>query len=161
VPAAGAGCYTDRMKKILVPVDFSSVTDRVVDETEALARAFEGKVSLLNVVQPPAVATAEYALPVEVIQEAMNVTDKSARDKLAKFEARFRAAGLNCETDVLVGQPVAVILEQAAKTGADYIVMGSHGHGKLYDFLVGSTASGVLKKARCAVIILPTEYHHR
>jgi nucleotide-binding universal stress UspA family protein len=63
---------------------------------------------------------------------------------------------LACETVVLVGQPVAVILEQARKIGADYIVMGSHGHGKLYDFLVGSTASGILKKARCGVIILPS-----
>jgi len=149
------------MKTLLVPVDFSSVTERVIDEAAGLARAFAGKVNLINVVQPPAVATAEYALPVEVIQEAMNVTDKAARDKLAKFAARFREAGLECETEVLVGQPVAIILEQAAKTNASYILMGSHGHGKLYDFLVGSTASGILKKARCGVIILPSETHHR
>jgi nucleotide-binding universal stress UspA family protein len=38
---------------------------------------------------------------------------------------------------------------------ADYVIMGSHGHGKLYDFLVGSTASGIIKKATCGVIIVP------
>jgi nucleotide-binding universal stress UspA family protein len=148
------------MKRFLVPVDFSAVTGQVIDDALGFARAFGGKVSLLHVVQPPAVATAEYALPVEVIQQAMNVTDKAARGKLAKFTVKFGDAGVACETDVLVGQPVAVILEQATKTGADYIVMGSHGHGKLYDFLVGSTASGVLKKARCGVIILPSERKH-
>jgi len=50
---------------------------------------------------------------------------------------------------------VPLIREAAAKSGADFILMGSHGHGKLYDFLVGSTASGVIKKARCGVIIIP------
>ena len=144
------------MKTFLVPVDFSAVTEKVIDDSVGLARAFGGNVNLLYVVQPPAVATAEYALPAEVIQEAMNVTDRSARDKLAKYAGRFRNAGLACETAVVVGQPVEIILEQSRKLGADYIVMGSHGHGKLYDFLVGSTASGVLKKARCAVIILPS-----
>jgi nucleotide-binding universal stress UspA family protein len=149
------------MKNFLVPIDFSAVTDQVIDETVSLARACGGKVNLLNVVQPPAVATAEYALPVEVIQEALNVTDKAAREKLAKYAGKYTEAGIACETEVLVGQPVALILEQAAKVHADYIVMGSHGHGKLYDFLVGSTASGILKKTKCGVIILPSEGKHR
>lgn len=144
------------MKSFLVPVDFSAVTEKVIEDSVGLARAFGGSSTLLHVVQPPAVATAEYALPAEVIHEAMNVTDKAAREKLAAFASRFKSTGLACETVVLVGQPVAVILEQARKIGADYIVMGSHGHGKLYDFLVGSTASGILKKARCGVIILPS-----
>ena len=143
------------MKTLLVPVDFSAVTDSVIDASVDLARAFGGNLSLLHVVQPPAVATAEYALPAEVIREAVDVTDRMAREKLARQEARCRAAGVACETNVVVGQPVTVILEQARQLKADFVVMGSHGHGKLYDLLVGSTASGVLKRARCAVIILP------
>lgn len=49
----------------------------------------------------------------------------------------------------------AVILDEAAKHHADFVIMGSHGHGKLYDFLVGSTASGLIKQARCGVIVIP------
>lgn len=149
------------MKNLLVPLDFSAVTERVVEDAVGLARAFDGKVILVHVVQQPAIATAEYALPAEVIQEAIDATEKAARDKLAKYAAKIGDAGIACETVVLVGLPVTHILEQARKARVDYIVMGSHGHGKLYDFLVGSTASGVIKKARCGVIILPSEDKHR
>ena len=44
---------------------------------------------------------------------------------------------------------------EAVTCGADYIVMGSHGHTPLYDLLVGTTTHGVLKNARCPVVIVP------
>ena len=149
------------MKTFLVPVDFSPVTEDVIDNAIAFARAFAGgKVVLLNVVQPPVVATTEYALPVEIIQEALDVTEKSAREKLDRYSVMFREAGLQAETKVLIGPPVTHILEEADRCKADYILIGSHGHGRLYDFLVGSTASGIIKKARCGIVILPPEDKH-
>ena len=145
------------MKTFLVPVDFSPVTEDVIGNAITFARAFGGKVTLLHVVQPPVVATTEYALPVEIIQEALDVTEKSARDKLARYSDLFREARLEAEVRVLIGPPVTHILEEAARIKADYILMGSHGHGRLYDFLVGSTASGIIKRARCGIVILPPE----
>jgi nucleotide-binding universal stress UspA family protein len=35
--------------------------------------------------------------------------------------------------------------------------MGSHGHGALYNLLVGGTASGVIQKSPCPVVIVPTQ----
>lgn len=142
------------MKTFLVPVDFSAVTDDVVDTAVTFARAFEGKVNLIHVVQPP-VVTSEFALPVEVLQEAMQAGEKAAKQKLEDFVELFRHADIACEARVVHGPPVTMIREEAERVKADYIVMGSHGHGKLYDFLVGSTASGVMKKAKCGLIIIP------
>ena len=53
------------------------------------------------------------------------------------------------------GSPIFRIAEEAKALKADYIVIGSHGHGAFYDLLVGSTTSGVLKKASCAVVVVP------
>ncbi len=145
------------MKTFLVPVDFSAVSEAVIDTAVSMARAFEGKVLLLHVVQPPVVVTGEYALPVEVMQEAMTAGENSAKEKLAVYDGMFRTAGIDCQFSVRHGPPVQIILEEAARTKADYILMGSHGHGKLYDFLVGSTASGVIKRAKCGIIIVPPE----
>ncbi|MBI2516576.1 MAG: universal stress protein [Opitutae bacterium] len=148
------------MKTFLVPVDFSPVTDEVIDSAVGFARAFGGKVILVHVVQPPVVATAEYALPVEVIQEAMDANEKAAKTKLTAFSEMFRTANIACEVKVLIGPPVTLIREEAEKNKVDYILMGSHGHGKLYDFLVGSTASGIIKRAKCGVIIIPPADKH-
>ncbi len=143
------------MKTFLVPVDFSSITERVVDSALAFARAFGGRVVLLHIVQTPVIATAEYALPAEVIQEAVTVSKGASQKKLAGYTELFQQAGIECTSKTLIGAPVPLIRDEAAKANADFVIMGSHGHGKLYDFLVGSTASGIIKKTKCGVIIIP------
>ena len=142
------------MKTFLVPIDFSAVTEDVIDTAVSFARAFAGKVALIHVVQPP-VVTSEFALPVEVLQEAIAAGERAATAKLDGFVARFRTAGIECEAIVRHGPPVTMIREEAERVKADYVIMGSHGHGKLYDFLVGSTASGVMKRAKCGIVIVP------
>lgn len=142
------------MKTFLVPIDFSAVTEEVIDTAVSFARAFDGKVALIHVVQPP-VVTSEFALPVEVLQEAISSGERAAKTKLDGYVEMLRNAGLACEAKVSHGPPVTMIREEAARVKADYVIMGSHGHGKLYDFLVGSTASGVMKKATCGIIIVP------
>ena len=142
------------MKTFLVPVDFSAVSEDIIDTAVTFARAFGGRICLLNVVQPP-IVTSEYALPIAVLEEALVAAEKAAARKLADYAAVCRKAGLDCTSLVRQGPPVRVINEEADRLKADFIIMGSHGHGKLYDLLVGSTASGVLKRAKCGVIILP------
>ena len=144
------------MKTFLVPIDFSSITEMVIDSAMGFARAFNGKVVLLHIVQTPVIATSEYALPAEVVQEAVTVSRTASQKKLSVYTKLFQEAGIGCDSKTLVGAPVSLIRNEAANCGADFVIMGSHGHGKLYDFLVGSTASGVLKKAKCGVIVIPT-----
>ncbi len=154
--ACGQSGYNRTMKIFLLPVDFSAVTEDIIDETVAFARAIGGRVQLLHVVQLP-VITSEFALPPEALQSAVANAEKSAEKRLSKYVEIFRTAGIEAHAKIAVGQPVYVILDEAVTGKADYIVMGSHGHGRVYDLLVGSTTSGVLKRARCGVIILPPE----
>ncbi len=142
------------MKTFLAPIDFSAVTEDVINTAITFARAFSGRVVLINVVQPP-VVTSEFGLPVEVIQEAVTSAKNVAQTKLDDCLATLNAAQIPSEGRVTHGPSVTLILEEAQSCGADYIIMGSHGHGRLYDLLVGSTASGVVKKAKCGVVIVP------
>ena len=142
------------MKTILAPVDFSAVSDLVVAEAATLARAFQGRVVLLNVIQPPAVV-AEYAPLMQNIAEITVAGEKAAARKLGAAQQKLQSDFIEAETAQLVGSPVQHILAEAERVGADYIVMGSHGHTALYDLLVGSTTHGVLMRARCPVIIVP------
>jgi nucleotide-binding universal stress UspA family protein len=73
------------------------------------------------------------------------------------LQQKYQSADLPVETVQLTGAPAPLILEEAESCGASYIVMGSHGHTPLYDLLVGTTTHGVLKRARCAVVIVPAE----
>lgn len=141
------------MKTILAPVDFSEVSEAVVNEAAALARALDGRVVLLSVVQAPVVLN-EYAALLDVAEIAAAGEKKAAR-QLEKLEEDLRNQFVKAESVLVHGMPVANIVAQAEKFDADYIVMGSHGHTAFYDLLVGSTTHGVLLRAKCPVIIVP------
>ena len=142
------------MKTILAPIDFSEATEAVVAEAADLARAMNGQVVLLTVLQPPAI-TNEYSALVDNLAEIMAAGEKNAARRLAELESKLKAAQVQVETVQLNGPPIRLIVEQAKTRGASYIVMGSHGHTALYDLLVGSTTHGVLMRAGCPVVITP------
>ncbi len=141
------------MKTILAAIDFSPVSEDVVQTAADLAQAIHGELVLFTVVQPP-VMLGEYASLANVA-EITAAGEKNAERELAKFAEKLAAGFLSVETVELVGSPVPLILEQAEKCAADYLVMGSHGHGAFYDLLVGSTTQGVLTRAACPVVIVP------
>jgi len=59
------------------------------------------------------------------------------------------------ETEVVIGAPYKVLLERAAATGCDLIVMGTHGHTGIKEVLLGSTTQRLLRRAKIPVLTVP------
>ena len=57
------------------------------------------------------------------------------------------------ETRILRGRPSDAIVDEAARVGADVIVMGSRGHGTIATLLLGSVSAGVVDRAACPVLV--------
>lgn len=142
------------MTTILAPIDLSSISARVVLHATRLARAFRGRVVLLTVMVPP-VFVKEYAPPPELLRRVTVGNEKAVRRRLAELEGQLARASVPATSRLLQGSPTRLILEQARKSKANYIVIGSHGHSAFYDLIAGSTAHGVLQRARCPVVIIP------
>ena len=142
------------MKTILVPIDFSPVTKAVVDEATALAQSSKGRIVLLYVVQPP-VLVAEYGGVIEDVVPLIEAAEKAATQLLAQWRDHLKESDVTTKTLKVEGFPAKEIVDQAKTLEADYVVMGSHGHTAFYDLLIGSTTSGVLKKAPCPVVVVP------
>ncbi|MBI2498491.1 MAG: universal stress protein [Opitutae bacterium] len=144
------------MKTILVPVDLSAATTKVCDAACELAKLLNARLVLLHVVLPPPVMLADYyAFDSGVMAEAVTAGEKFAERRLKALARLCRRLQLEVECLQLTGQAVTVILARAATLKADYIVLGSHGHGAVFNLLVGSTAQGVLRKAPCPVLVVP------
>ncbi len=144
------------MKTILVPLDLSPATVRVCDTACDLARLTGARLILLHIVQPPPVMMSEvYAFDDGKLTELVGAAKKIAARKLQALEHRCEKRGLLTTVVLREGAPAAAILAKAVSTHASCIVMGSHGHGAIYDLLVGSTTHGVLKKAPCPVLVVP------
>lgn len=142
-----------RAKIILTPVDFSLVSERVIDEAVKLGRALPGRVVLVHVTEPTA-GVVDYAAIVVAVAQVNEAAVKHAVQRLAQLEQQVKSEGVEAESIHLTGSPVPEIIEQARKLPADYIVIGSHGHTAFYDLLVGGTAHGILKRARCPVVVV-------
>jgi nucleotide-binding universal stress UspA family protein len=143
------------MKTILVPVDLSVATTRVCQAACDLARLIGGRIILFHSVPPlPVMMNDYYAFDTGHMAQAMAAVEKNATQKLRALARRF-ARRCPVQTVQLTGHPVSSILAKAATTKAVYIVLGSHGHGAVYDLILGSTTHGVLRRARCPVLVVP------
>jgi len=144
------------MKTILVPVDLSAATPAVCDAARTLAKLIHARIVLLHIVQtPPFLMNDYYAFDAGVMADIVAAGEKIAAKKLESLRSRYAKPPLLVKAVQVTGQPVANILAQAASCKAAYIVIGSHGHGAVFDLLVGSTTHGVLRKARCPVLVVP------
>jgi nucleotide-binding universal stress UspA family protein len=95
-----------------------------------------------------------YAFDSGYLTKAMADVEKSSTLKLRALARQF-SRRVPVRTVQVTGHAVATILAQAASTKAAYVVMGSHGHGAMFDLLVGSTTHGVLRQAPCPVLVVP------
>jgi len=142
------------MKTILVPIDFSDATDPVVEAGRQLARVIRARIVLAHVIRP-SVLVNEFSAVVESMAAAV---ENNASEQLSHWRGQLQNEGFDVETRPLYGQPASSIRDEAEELGADYIVVGSHGHGALYDLVVGSTASALLKDAPCPVLVVPVAH---
>jgi universal stress protein A len=143
-----------RPKVILVPVDFSNVTERVVDEAAKLARMLHARVVLMHVTEPTT-GVVDYAAIVVAVAQVNEAAVKFSVQRLGELERRLTDDGVEAVSVQVTGTPLSEIMEQARVVAANYIVIGSHGHTAFYDLLVGGTAHGILKRAACPVVIVP------
>jgi nucleotide-binding universal stress UspA family protein len=145
------------MKTILAPIDFSPATKGVIAAASALARSFDGRIVLLNITHSPVVADIDGC--VMNFDDLTDRTAKAAVIQLEQIRDQLQRDFLRVDIVQLTGLAADLILEQARKLPADFIVMGSHGHSAFYDLIAGSTTSGVMKKATCPVVIVPPPVH--
>ena len=134
--------------KILVAIDLSNDSKKVLDRAVKMTGDEFGKLHLVTVVEPIAAAYSMdiYAVNVnELQQEAINLAEQRLRkigDEIGIDHNRLHT---------LLGAPATEIRNLAGEIGADSIVMGSHGHSG-WKILLGSTAIKVLHGATCDVL---------
>ncbi|MFM1896505.1 MAG: hypothetical protein RLZZ385_1579 [Pseudomonadota bacterium] len=134
--------------KIVVAIDLSSDSKKVIDAAMKLAGGDAGKLNLVHVVEPIAAAYSmdAYAINInELQQEAMTIAAKN----LGEIGDKLKVARDRQYT--LLGAPAVEVRNLAAELNADAIVIGSHGHSG-WKILLGSTANKVLHGASCDVL---------
>ena len=135
-------------KSLLVAVDHSEITERVLAAARDLATLSHGEVWVLHLREREVLPRAGL-IASESTDEAQAAVD-TAVNELAK--AGITAHGTVRNT--IFGHAAREIIEDAKERDADVIVMGSRGRGDLTGLLLGSTAHKVIHLADRPVLVV-------
>jgi nucleotide-binding universal stress UspA family protein len=139
------------MKKILVPCDFSSPSVEALKFAATLARRNNGEVLLLHGVALPALYDSSAVLEFE--RRYMEDRQAQANRKSVKLMKRW-CKGLKTKILVEFGKTVNVIESAIKSSGADLVVMGTHGASGVKEYSIGSNTERVVRRSKVPVIAL-------
>lgn len=139
---------------ILVPVDGSETSYAAVDKAVEIAKAFNSKVTVVQVLALDPYIAAEYitaAQTNDLVERARTAILKT----LDEAKAKFAAAGIDAETQLLEGQVIySEIIKAAESLNTDLIVIGSHGRTGFKKLFLGSVAQSILGQANVPVMVI-------
>jgi nucleotide-binding universal stress UspA family protein len=150
-------------KKILVAYDGSEQSKRAIDHATDMAHTNKGTLIILTVVPKeslPVLAEEGFgAVPVTSTQEWADYQDKMKESYTKSQEGAAKGVKakypkLKVDTILLEGRPSSTIVEQAEKSQADLIVMGSRGLGGISGWILGSTSRRVVESCTKPVLII-------
>lgn len=144
----------ERVRNILSAVDFSPVTQPVLDASASLAKAFDAKIWVVHVAAPEPKFVGFDVGP-DSVREQLAEELREEHRQVQGLAGGLRERGLAATGLLIEGPTLETLLEEAGRLEADVIVLGSHGHGALYRAIVGSFSEEVLRRARCPVLVVP------
>jgi len=141
------------VRTLLFPTDFSTAADHALGvATRLLAGSDRARILLVHTFQiaPTVVPLGGFGSGVlpHFVEDAQELAERATAPAVESLRAR----GFEVEVLVERGDPAEVVTELAAEREVDVIVMGTRGHSKLRQFLLGSTAERVVAHAPCPVM---------
>lgn len=140
--------------KLLVAVDFSDPTDRILHVARRLAASLDASVLVVHAAEPEPDFVGYEAGP-EVVRGQVAKELHEDHQRLQECTDQLREAGVNAKAIMVRGPTVASLLAMAEKQDVDLIVVGSHGRGMVAEMLLGSVSQGLIRAARWPVTVVP------
>jgi nucleotide-binding universal stress UspA family protein len=144
-----------KLRKILVPVDFSKCSLVGVRYAARLAKRYGASLRLFHVVFPydQVFGMDRFGAGVTPLIETAST---AAREEVSELVRRNFLRGVPCETEVRTGSTVDEICGATERPDIDLVVTSTHGRGGFKRALLGSVAEHVVRYADCPVIIVPS-----
>lgn len=144
-------------KHILVPVDGSATANLAVAKAAELAKTLGSKVTAVYVIDPyPFTGVgADFAYGQT---QYLSAATAEANAVLDAVKTTMQAAGVAVEVALSEGHAVHQgVLDTLESTGADLVVMGSHGRRGLEKLMLGSVTQRVLGAVHVPVLVVRSE----
>jgi nucleotide-binding universal stress UspA family protein len=148
--------------KVLIAVDGSDSSLAVIDQAARLPWSEKSEVLIIGVAEMPSpIMAGPLPMPGTYYQEWEKALEDQAEANVAQAVERFSAGGGSRDmvaTRTIKGHTKEAILDEAARFGANLIMIGTHGYNALERAWLGSVSRTVAAHAGCSVeIVRPTK----
>ena len=146
-----------RLKRILVPTDFSEGAEHALDYAVRLSRLFHAEILILHVFHLQeylALLSKKAEVDSKTANKVLEAAKRRIVDKLEDIARRLADKETIIIPSLYVGVPFEEIVKCAAERDVDLIVMSTHGRTGLAHFLLGSTTERVISHAACPVYVV-------
>ncbi|MCL5074144.1 MAG: universal stress protein [Chloroflexi bacterium] len=140
-------------KKVLVPLDGSSLAEIPLGLVEDLAAKMGSEITLIRIVTPLTGLLAGEGVPVGAEQLLKQETEEAQR-YLSGVAERLKAQGQLVRWVVEIGRPEEKIIEYAEQNGFDLIAMATHGRGGVMQWAFGSVAARILQGTSVPILLV-------
>ena len=137
-------------KRLLVPLDRSALSERVLPIAKCLADFFGSRIDLFNVVP-----TVTEDIPEEFIAQASEEVEAYLKGIQDALSAELGAERVG--RSVHRGYPASVIIEQAESQDDSLVLMSTHGYSGVQRLLLGSVAGKIVQAASTPVLLVPAD----
>ena len=144
-----------RLKKILVPVDFSDCSMVGLESAVRFAQVWGAQLVTFNCV--PLQTFAMYGEYGGRDSTALtNYAQKAAKEQMDEVVSSLKSQDIIVEGVIELGAPAQAICDYARNNEVDLIITATHGSTGLTHILLGSTAEHVVRYAHCPVLVMPS-----
>ncbi len=145
-------------KKILVPLDGSTLAETVLPHVQALAEHGDSEIILLRVAAEPIYDLLFTGAKLAAATRGHEATPSlEAKIYLDSIGARLKQNGYQVTTQIREGRVANEILDSAEESKVDLIVLSARGRGKHEGFALGSITYKVMRGAHVPVLLIRQE----
>ncbi len=147
----------EKKMKIMVPVDFTRHTDKLVKYALQMGRTMAAEITFVHIVES---FSGYEMLLVHPSFEKISADLKARADELmANLVEDNKSEFENISGQVMIGDTVDKLVEYADNGEFDLIIIGTHGARGLEKVLMGSVAGKLTQNAPCPILILNPAIH--
>jgi len=140
-----------RFRRILLAVDFSEQTSRVLATGIRIAKEFNSQLFLVYAATPAVYGTGAEPIPIETFDVSLQI----ARERMAELTRNTpQLTSFAHEEIVAYARPLDLIQEIVEDKKIDLVIAGSHGASGMERLALGSIAECILRTIRCPVLVI-------
>ncbi|MDX1378074.1 MAG: universal stress protein, partial [Anaerolineales bacterium] len=144
---------TPSFKRIQVPLDGSTYSERILPYARLFAKSFKSELLLMSVPAVPEVQ--DYRAASDVVEKIRRKAESNIKKFLKAVARSLREERIKVRTLVKGSVPTRMILKVSRDEKVDMIMLTSRGRGNLDLILMGSVAENVVHDTNRPIFMLP------